>query len=483
MLDLSANSIELGCQFYNSGIQINLNFSGRKRMVHVWKMLLFWKKFKLRLKPLSHSTLLAVLASLIVTLPAQAQDKREQLLKRIEGLEKRIIELETTTVLSDPETSVKKVEVFIDESGVEHEKQVPGSKKIVTYQRERVYRRQTINEKIEEALDDAASRSVQLGIDAAIVIQNVQQTKGNKKVADGNTYQLASTDLYFTAGLAQYTVFFADMVGLSGTQPDAEINGLTSVNGYSARLVKQNDLSLREAWLMTELLDQKLSLTLGRIDLTHYFDANAAANDETTQFLSDALVNNPALGLSENGAGMAFVYDPKTSFALKVGYQQSSSTATSLSDSLYQLYEVDYKGNPFSAGEGNYRVWYRKDNTGNGLSAYGISLDQKLSAGVTLFARYGSAETSSGGKRDKYYSTGLQFSAGLGFNPEDTWGIGYADADQGSNDKEQIFESYYNLRIADKLQLSFHLTYLTEEPAGTEKVSYLVSGTRLQASF
>jgi hypothetical protein len=37
--------------------------------------------------------------------------------------------------------------------------------------------------------------------------------------------------------------------------------------------------------------------------LTNYFDHNVAANDETSQFISDALVNNPALGLAINGVG------------------------------------------------------------------------------------------------------------------------------------------------------------------------------------
>ncbi len=427
--------------------------------------------------------LLSFFVSLSIPFSAHAQDKTEQLLKKIEGLEKRITELETTTVLSDPETMVKKVEVYVDDKGVEHPEQVTGTKKIVTYQRERVYRRQTINEKIGEALDDAKNKNVQLGVDAAIIIQGVQQTSGAKKPADGNAYQLASADLFFTAGIAKYTVFFANIVGLSGTQPDADIDGITSVNGYSARLVNQNDLNLREAWLMTELLEQQLTLTLGHLDLTNYFDLNAVANDETSQFLSDALVNNPALGLSENGAGVAFVYDTKSSFVFRVGYQQSNSQATSLSDSLYQLYEIDYKGNPFSAGEGNYRAWYRRDNTNGDLSAYGISLDQKLTSAITFFSRFGSAEAIAGDERDKFYSAGLQFSAGLGFNPEDTWGVGYSKADQGLSDEENLLESYYNLRIADKLQLSFHLTYLTEELAGTEKVNYLVPGARLQASF
>ncbi len=413
---------------------------------------------------------------------AQAENEKE-LLNRIEGLEQRLIELETSAVLSDPETRVKPIEVFIDENGLQHDTQVPGSKLITTYQRERVYRRQTINEKIDEALDDAAENSVEVGVDAAIIIQNVQQSQGVDKTADGNFYQLASTDLYFTAGLAQYTVFFADIVGLSGTPPDNEINGLTLVNGYAARLITQNDLSLREAWLMTELWQQKLSLIVGRVDLTNYFDSNAAANDETSQFLSDALVNNPALGLSENGAGMALIFDPKTNINFKIGYQQSTSTASNLSDSLFLLLEAGYQMNPFHIGEGNYRLWYREDNTGAGTNAYGLSLDQKIMPGITLFGRYGSAENLTSSSNDTYFSAGVQFDAGLGFNPEDVFGIGFADSSLATNEDETLVEAYYNLTMTEKLQLTFNMTYLDEKLINNESDSYIVTGVRLQASF
>jgi len=406
----------------------------------------------------------------------------EQRLRRLEAVEQRVEELESTTVLSEPETRVKQVEVWVDEAGVEHATQEPGTRRVVTYQRERVYRRQTINDKIEAALDDAAARTVQVGVDAAIVLQNVQQTNGSDARADGNTYQLASADLLFTAGLAKYTVFYADVVGLSGTPPDGEVEGLSLLNGYAARLREQNRLELREAWLMTELWSQRLTLVAGRLDLTNYFDGNAAANDETTQFISDALVNNPTLGLSENGAGLAAIFDPRNGFRLKAGYQQSSSTATNLSDSLFYLTEASYEWTPFDLGEGNYRIWYRTDNSsGKDQNAFGISMDQKLSSGLTLFARYGSAESES--RRDHFYSGGLQFRADYAYNPEDAWGLGYSYYSLGPGDRERLAEAYYNLRISGKLQFSLILTHVSEDPAGSSKISYVVPGLRLQAGF
>ncbi len=117
---------------------------------------------------------------------------------------------------------------------------------------------------------------------------------------------------------------------------------LTLLNSYTARLVRQNEVNLREAWLRTEFFSQRLALIAGRLDLTNYFDHNAVANDETTQFISDALVNNPMLGLSSNGTGVVGVFDPKNGFNFKVGIQQSNPDATNLSDSIFSLAEADY---------------------------------------------------------------------------------------------------------------------------------------------
>jgi hypothetical protein len=102
----------------------------------------------------------------------------QALLDRIKTLEQRIRDLESSTVLSEPETRVKKVEVYVDKDGVQHDTPVPGAKKEFTFQRERVYRRQTISEKIEEALADAEEHNVKVGVNAGIVTQMAHRTTG-----------------------------------------------------------------------------------------------------------------------------------------------------------------------------------------------------------------------------------------------------------------------------------------------------------------
>jgi carbohydrate-selective porin OprB len=257
---------------------------------------------------------------------------------------------------------------------------------------------------------------------------------------------------------------------------------LTLLNGYTARLVNQNELNLREAWMRTEFFGQRLAFVAGRLDLTNYFDANAASNDETTQFISDALVNNQMLGLSVNGTGFVADFDPKNAFSFRFGVQQSNPDATSLSDSLYSLTEVGYTATPFSLPEGHYRLWYRANNGDvESKSAVGISLDQKVSTALTLFGRYGSQDLP--GDRDHYWSAGVSIATGFVFNPRDTWGIGYATMDLASGDKEKLTEGYYNFQLTDRMRLSFSLQHVLDTPSESSKFGYILPGIRLQAAF
>jgi len=414
--------------------------------------------------------------------PGDADSDRQALLDRIELLEKRLGDIESSAVLSDPETRVKRIEVYVDPNGVQSDEPTPGAKKEVTYQRERVYRRQTINEKIEEAMAAAADQSVKLGVDATTVLQTSRQTEGEETHPSPRAYALASADLFFAAKIAQYTSFFADVVALSGAPPDREIPSLTLLNGYTARLVNQNELNLREAWMRSEFFGQRLAIVAGRVDLANYFDRNAVANDETTQFISDALVNNQMLGLAVNGTGFVADFDPKNAFSFRFGVQQSNPDATSLSDSLYSLTEVGYTATPFSLPEGHYRLWFRANNGEvESKHAVGVSLDQKVSTILTLFGRYGSQDLP--GDRDHYWSAGAGFATGLVFNPRDTWGVGFARMDLASGDTENLTEGYYNFQLTDRLRLSFSLQHVLDTPSDTGKFGFLLPGIRLQAAF
>lgn len=417
---------------------------------------------------------------------ADVSDPRA-LVAYIKALEDRIAYLESSTVLSEPETRVRRVEVYVDANSNEYDQPVPGTRRVVTYQRERVYRRQTINEKIEEALAAEGETAVAVGVSAAIMPQGSLQASGPSQPADGKVYDLASADISFAARVGQYTTFYADLVGLTGPTPDQEINGLTLLNAYTARLDTQNAVNLREAWVRTELFRQSLAVSAGRLDLTSAFDHNAVANDETSQFLSDALVNNPTLGLFSNGAGVSVVYDPKRSYTFKFGFQQNDQSILNLSNSIITLVEGGYFMRPPGLQGGNYRVWLRTDNSlGGHKNAAGLSFDQKLTDHLATFGRVGFGYVANDVANGNmwFYSGGAQVQKRLVFFPGDTWGMGYALTYLTSRAaREHIGEFYYSFQLTERLAFSPRIQFAREINSSTGTATYIVPGIRLQAAF
>jgi hypothetical protein len=411
--------------------------------------------------------------------PAAPADETEKTAE----LDRRVTDLETNTVFSMPKTMVKQVDVYVDEKGNEYDEPGPGRVKSTTYQRERVYRRQNIDEAIEEAM--SSEKGISVGVSSVTSVQAAIQNKGPDAIADGRVYGLSAADITFAANSAALnTTFFADIVGIGGSPPDAEISALNLINSQAARL-SNNQINLREAWIRTGLFGEKLHVSVGRLDLTNYFDRNTAANDENSMFISDALVNNPVLGLSSNGLGVAAVYDPRGSFNFKLGVQQSSPSATSLSDALFTLGEAEYIARPFGLPEGHYRLWGRTDNSsGDDRTAFGVSIDQKITPAVTLFARYGSGFVDGIGGNERFYSGGVSFGAPLALNPDDTWGIGYAQTEIKSGPDagaiERLGEVFYNMYLTEALRASGMLQYVFESETGE---GYVLPGARLAVEF
>jgi hypothetical protein len=413
-----------------------------------------------------------------------ADPEKQALLDRIEDLERRLSRLESTAVLSAPKVLVKEVHVWVDEDGNQYDHAVPGAKETVTYQRELAQRRQTIEEEIDDKLAEEAANGVTIGINNVTTLQFAKQTRGADTPADGHGYGLTAADITFSAASAALnTEFYADLVGIGGTPPEQEVDALNLLNGQTARL-SNNQLSVREAWLRTEVAHQRLGLSLGRLDLTTHFDRNAAANDETSQFISDALVNNPVLGLASNGFGIVSQWDPKKSWSFRFGLQQSSDPNVqlgSLADSMFKLAEFEYVARPFGLPEGHYRVWTRSDNSsGTYRNAYGLSLDQKVGQAITLFLRYGNGEVGSIPGKEYFYSGGVQFGAPHTIHPEDFWGIGIGHTDFELGPSENLTEGYYNLHLTTHLRASFMLQYVFESAT---HAGYFLPGARFQVVF
>src|SRR5574343_461286 len=155
---------------------------------------------------------------------------------------------------------------------------------------------------------------------------------------------------------------------------------------------------------------ETLELTFGKMDIFGFFDQNAGAGDESKQFLNSVFVHNPLLdaagevGVDANGFQPGFVasylnwFDKPQPWRVSVGLfgagDRGSNYQRSLSSPLLMVQAE--KQLRFDGLLGNYRLygWNRSQGTDFGgnharHTGVGVSIDQRVGDGITLFTRYG----------------------------------------------------------------------------------------------
>lgn len=267
--------------------------------------------------------------------------------------------------------------------------------------------------------------------------------------------------------------------------------------------------------------DDAFVLTVGQMNLTGYFDANAYANNERTQFLANAFVNNPAIefGGTDNfyGPGVMVTYTPFKGVDLIAGAFDNNGDYVETFDSPFSMAELDVKTGLFGR-EGNYRFYYwnRQGRPAASVAdtanpndpalekaanqGAGISLDQELTDGAGVWLR-ASVQRHKVAQSDRFVSAGLNFK-GVAGRSEDTIGLGYGVSFMGKDYKgyladnqpsfrtaaEHYVEVYYDAAVAGATEnTGFHAApdfqYIVNPGGAANGAKVFVYGMRLQAFF
>jgi hypothetical protein len=409
----------------------------------------------------------------------------QQLLDRIRVLEERLNRLEQAEV-------IKKVVEYVCPGGEILDQLPPsgrcpdGSKPRVreTFRKETVSRREPIAEKIEVAIQDAEGKKVTVGGSARGGIQQVI----NGREAENKLYGQGAIDVTLIARPMARTTLFIDLEAIAGPGPDKELGSLSRLNADAETLGGQDEkLTVREVWLGLSFFNDRLDLFGGKLDPTNYFDRNAFANDETSQFLNTALVNNPMLKQPPNGAGVVARWDAGRDLGFSIGVHAPNDLDKDLSSGPYLIGEIDVHSARLI--DGNYRLWARvsslpEDHEQQTWGA-GVSLDQRLTPQLGVFVRAGFSQTEGVSRTSYAVSTGIQLASLLAERPRDRLGVGYSFQREVAGE-EHVAEAYYNLFLTDHLSVIGNLQWLFTGPnqvSGQTNRDVIIPGVRAVVGF
>jgi porin len=333
-------------------------------------------------------------------------------------------------------------------------------------------------------------------------------------------------DMQKLLGIEGGTLYFHSEGSWPRTDYDEiAVGSFFGINGdFSGR----RSIDVTELWYEQVMLDDTVRLRIGKLDLTGgfecrgcpvSFDGSTYANDETSQFLNNALVNNPAIPFPQLGLGAIVFWNPIEWWYASIGVSDAQAdvretgfgTTFHGQDYFFYIAETGVVADFDSANgplQGSYRVglWYdpqpkaNSDETrqrGDDVGFY-ISCDQLLAKensdpedtqGLGTFFRYGYAN-SNRNDLTNFFSGGVQYEGLFEGRDSDVLGLGYAQgffADSAdttyTTDYESVFELYYNAQITSCLNISPSFQYIAN-PGGDDAVNdAVVFGVRAQISF
>ncbi len=327
----------------------------------------------------------------------------------------------------------------------------------------------------------AGDEGLQFNGGATSVIQGSQG--GNQSYSTAT----ASFDIYAQATLDENTIFFIDLEAVGGNGADKYFPNYAGMNG-DAGSTQDDDgtdrLTVLEAWAEMKLLNERVAVTAGKIDMTNYFDINPAANDETTQFISGAFINSAAFAIPENSPGIRFHTCVTETFYLQFGLASADNSGDKIFDDLYKIAGMNYRLLPGTIFDASFRLYGYQHPLADNAMGWGISFDKQIINGHRIFARYGNNQNQLAGfwNVKTAWSTGLK-TKGMFLSKPLEAGIAYGanQADRSGIKNEQLLEIYFRHQINEKISLSTHFQHIWNRLGDDENVA--AAGIRTHFNF
>ncbi|MCP4714988.1 MAG: carbohydrate porin [Deltaproteobacteria bacterium] len=346
-------------------------------------------------------------------------------------------------------------------------------------QDEKISAQSTTLEEVKKVKD--AIGNLEFSVGATSIIQGTINNDSNASellgLDDGDDTDASySFNIEISSKLGDNGLALVMLEGGEGNGSEAEAGGLTYANWDAT--FDDADLSISEIWYQHELFDDKVQLTVGKMDPWRWWDHNEVANDETAQFLSGSLVQNVVIDFPDSwySYGARLGYYPNELIEINLGFLESNGDFEDIFDDNFMIAEVWFKPK-FGDKQGNYRfyVWRntgdhaklrRPDRNDESAEGFGVSFDQQLSDSITAFLRYGQHNEDVSAV-ERALSCGFQIAGSKWGRDDDMIGFGYThaytseayrdtlrDVGLGPAAAEQRFETYYRFKCNDYLDIT-----------------------------
>ncbi|WP_421762682.1 hypothetical protein [Ekhidna sp.] len=303
---------------------------------------------------------------------------------------------------------------------------------------------------------------------------------------------VGTVDLFAISSFGQNSLVFINLQGVGGNGPDKFFPNYSGFHGGAGTTQSGDGLdriNILEAWV--EYSISNTSITMGKIDLTNYYDPNSIANDEYSQFLSNGFVNSSALAAPGNGPGMSINTELLNNFTFQVGVASNDNSGDQIFQGLFMIAQLTESFNINNVEKGAIRVYaYRNTEVKEGWG-FGVSGDLRLTNKLYSYGRYGqnldSLAGSFGVKRS--WSGGLQLrnyqlfgsasiSTGLAYGQTE----GFSTMEGSDSEQEKMIEAYLRFNIKQAFFISPHVQSIWDA-RGQEGETITIFGLRTRVAF
>lgn len=471
-------------------------------------------------RPAQHLVpIVALLSSLIINLPAQAESESERVLQEIRLLSERMAQLEADNARLKNELAAR--------NGGAREKEIVSRLEDVE--------RQVVSQDKKTRLLDAVEG---MSAKASLLMVGQRALSGTTSGKDeGRINYRADVEVSLPAGnigKAEGELFAHFRMGQGnglGFMPPT----LTSTPNSTAFALANGDetsVLLAQAWYELEMPmgESELEIVAGKIDPFGFFDQNDIADDESAAFLNNVFVHNPLL---DSGGDMdvdAYGFAPGVIMTYRNNSQSpnywqasigvfSSGKNSSFDTDLthpFVIGQIEAGGDYVFGREGVYRLyaWNRGrsapyanefDVSSEGHRGWGLSANQQVADHVSVFGRYGNSLK--GRMRfDQALTVGAEIGGAWWGRENDRVGLaagwanttkafrsaapgldadadGAADFGYAPTGAESQFEVYYAWKINEHLELSPDFQWIRNPGGDNSREDIAIAGLRAKASF